>query len=589
MSQSLRELQSVVPFMAGLRWRYGLGALLLVITNACALLIPWLLKLAIDGLQTGSGGLSPSNIAIIICLVACLYAVVRTFSRTVLFNAARLIEYQMRDRLLSRLLTLDSRLAPYGGGAEVLSRFSNDLMNVRMLLGFGCMSIVNAVIVYGAALWQMVRLDLWLTVLAVAPLPLMVIAVRMISERIFQASLASQEKLGGLTAFSDETVKAVRMLKSYRREQGRGEQFATMSRDYRAQNLVLGRLRGFIMPVTALATGLGMVAVVYVGGGAVAAGRMSLGGFVAFTGYLALLVWPTAMLGWIITLVQRGAASMTRLNQVLFAPPALEDIPDAQELVTRQAVSLDFKDVSVVIHGRKLLDHITFQVPAGSRVGITGPVGCGKSTLLRLLLRLQAPSSGRIDIDGVALEQYTIDSLRSRVGYVPQDAQLFSRSIAENIRYGGDNSLELALAEAGLAKDVASFSDGIHTVIGERGITLSGGQRQRVALARVLAGAPSLLLLDDPLASVDVEREEAILATLRDAGRGKTVLIVSQRVSAFKDCAIILYLEDGKLVECDTPQALLAHPSRYRRLVEMQAGVLPDDALFSCGGLCEPA
>jgi ATP-binding cassette subfamily B protein len=242
--------------------------------------------------------------------------------------------------------------------------------------------------------------------------------------------------------------------------------------------------------------------------------------------------------------------------------------------LARGGIRISFENVSVELGGREVLSGITCEIPAGSRVGITGPVGSGKTTLLRVLMRLVPLNNGAVLLNGQPLEQFTISSLREQVGYVPQDAQLFSRTIAENIRYGGERPLVEVLEQAGLDQDVQHFPAGTDTLIGERGITLSGGQRQRVALGRVLAGDPSLLLLDDPLASVDVAREESILGTLEEAGQGKTVLIVSQRVSAFKDCAILLYLEEGRLVECDRPEVLLARPSRYRHLVMMQSGTV---------------
>ncbi|MFW9603782.1 MAG: ABC transporter ATP-binding protein [Trichlorobacter sp.] len=574
MHRSFRELASLYPYVKGLRWRYRLGALLLVIANSCAMAIPWLMQQSIDGMRNPAAGIfSPVVAAMSIVGVAACYAVVRIYSRTVLFNAARLIEFQLRDAMLARLVAIDSRRISQGTGADVLSRFSNDLSNLRMLLGFGGMSIINALVVYGAALYLMLRIDGILTILAIAPLPVMVLATRGISQRIFQVSLAAQQGLGEITAFCDETIRVVRLFKSYGRESMRETQFSLLSASYLDHNLALGRLRGFIMPITALATGVSMVTVVLVGGRAVSSGTMSLGQFVAFTGYLALLVWPTAMLGWILTLIQRGAASMSRINEVLTAEPAITDSPTAVPLA-RGGIRISFENVSVELGGREVLSGITCEIPAGSRVGITGPVGSGKTTLLRVLMRLVPLNNGAVLLNGQPLEQFTISSLREQVGYVPQDAQLFSRTIAENIRYGGERPLVEVLEQAGLDQDVQHFPAGTDTLIGERGITLSGGQRQRVALGRVLAGDPSLLLLDDPLASVDVAREESILGTLEEAGQGKTVLIVSQRVSAFKDCAILLYLEEGRLVECDRPEVLLARPSRYRHLVMMQSGTV---------------
>ncbi len=566
----MHQLKSLYPFLSGLRWRYAGGAFLLVITNGCALLIPWLMKQAIDGLQHPAHATrSAGQIAALIALVAVLYGLVRIFSRTVILHAARLLEYRIREALFARLLVLDAGFFSRERTGDILSRFSNDLGNVRMLIGFGVLSIMNTVVLYLAALWLMVRINPWLTLAAVAPLPLMVLSVRKMSSKIFAVSREAQEELARLSSLTEESVGAIRLIKSYCRESAVAGQFRVISGQYLAKNLTLAQLRGLVMPIMAAATGAGTLAVLYLGGRLVITEQISLGQFVAFAGYLALLAWPTASLGWILTLAQRGAASMARLNEVLHGVPAVIEQPDALQ-ITGIGRGIEARKLCFSYGERLILNNICFSVAPGERVGITGPVGSGKSTLLRLICRLLPAADGMLLVDGNDVNRLGLASLRRLMGYVPQETTLFSRSIEENITYGGTGSLQSALEQAGLASDVNGFRDGLETVVGERGITLSGGQRQRVALARALVREPELLLLDDPLASVDAGREDEILNALASSWQGKTVLMVSQRLSAFRDCHRVLVLDEGRIAEQGSPDELLQREGRYAELAHLQ-------------------
>lgn len=567
---SITELKTIIPFLRGLRWRYAVGALLLVITNGAALLIPWLLKQAIDGLQSPTkAALSFTSVAAMIAAISVGYAFVRILSRTVTLNAARMLEFQIREALFARLVLLDLGFFSRERTGDILSRFSNDLTNVRMLAGFGAMSVLNTLVIYLAAVWLMVQINPWLTMAAVAPLPLMVLAVRIMSSRIFTVSRQAQDELARLSSLTEESVGAVRLIKSYCRETVMGKQFDAISGQCLVKNLELARLRGMVMPIMAAATGAGVLAVLYLGGRLVIGGQISLGQFVAFSGYLALLAWPTAVLGWILTLAQRGAASMARLNALLQSIPAVEDQPDAKEL-TGLGSGIEARKLCFSYGDRQILSDVSFSVAPGERVGITGPVGSGKSTLLRLIPRLLPVPDGMLFVDGIASNNATIASLRNLIGYLPQETALFSRSIQENVAYGGKGVVQEAVLQAGLATDLAGFSEGLETVVGERGVTLSGGQRQRVALARALVREPELLLLDDPLSSVDAGREDEILGALAKSWQGKTVLMVSQRLSAFRDCQRVLVLDEGRIVEQGAPDELVRLGGRYAELARLQ-------------------
>lgn len=566
----LTELTALLPFLQGLRWRYAAGTLLLVITNGCALLIPWLMKLAIDGLQQPAAArFTPSGIALLIAATAVVYAVVRIFSRTVILNAARLLEFAIREALFARLTLLDPGFFSRERTGDILSRFANDLTNLRMLTGFGVLSLLNTAIIYLAALWLMVGISPLLTLAAVAPLPLMILAVRALSSRIFQLSREVQEQLAGISSLTEETVGAIRLIKSYCREAHFDQLFAQATAKNLAKNLALARVRGIVMPIMGWAAGLGTLAVLYLGGRQVIADQITLGQFVAFSGYLALLVWPTASLGWILTMMQRGAASMARLNELLTAQPTVVDPPVPRHLHAL-GTGLELRGLCFSYGERRVLQDISLQVTPGERIGITGPVGSGKSTLLRLIARLLPVQPGMLLVDGHDITTVAIESYRRLIGYVPQEAQLFSRNIQENVAYGGTGAVTDAVARAGLATDLDGFADGLQTVVGERGITLSGGQRQRVALARALVREPQLLVLDDPLAAVDAGREDEILEALSANWADKTVLIVSQRLSAFRDCHRVLVLDEGRIVEEGPPALLLQHGGRYAALAQLQ-------------------
>jgi len=570
MSHGMHQLIPLLSFLHGLRWRYAVGALLLVVTNGCALLIPWLMKQAVDGFQHPEmATFSPGWIAVQIALVAGVYALVRIFSRTVILHAARLLEFQIREELFARLMKLDTGFFSRERVGDILSRFANDLTNVRMVTGFGVMSVMNTVVIYLAALWLMLRIDLWLTLTAVASLPLMVLAVRAMSSRIFTVSRQVQDELARLSSLTEESVGAIRLIKSYCREAYVAGQFDDISGQCLLKNLELARLRGLVMPIMALATGAGTLAVLYLGGRLVITGQISLGEFVAFSGYLALLAWPTAVLGWILTLVQRGAASMARLNEVLQEVPAVVEQQDAQQ-AAGIGQGIEARGLCFRYGNRSVLHDVSFTVAPGERVGITGPVGSGKSTLLRLIPRLLPLADGMLFVGGHDVNGLQLASLRSLIGYVPQEATLFSRSLEENVAYGGDGSVVTAVTRAGFAMDLAGFGEGLKTVVGERGVALSGGQRQRVALARALVREPELLLLDDPLASVDAGREDDILGALAESWQGKTVLMVSQRLSAFRDCQRVLVLDEGRIAEQGAPDELLRRGGRYAELARLQ-------------------
>lgn len=533
------------------------------------------MKLAVEALQHPLGArFSSSACALIIVFLAVLHCVTRIFSRTLILNAARIIEFRIRNDLFHRLTQLDLSYFSSSRSGDILSRFSNDLTNVRMLVGFGAMSAINTVLVYAAAVTMMIRIHPWLTFWAIFPFPIMVFIVKKVSHRLFHRSLQAQEELARLSSQAEETVSAVRLIKSYCREEYFQGEFEKTAERYLRNNLRMARLRGFIIPVMATATGAGTLIVLFMGGKLVISGVMTLGDFVAFSGYLAMLVWPTAVLGWILTLAQRGAASMSRLAGILGAEATIADHPDAQPIATLQE-GIEVRNLSFSYSDTPVINGVSFQIRAGETVGITGEVGSGKTTLLRLFSRLLPVANGMLFVDGRDINTITVGSLRRQIGYVPQETFLFSRTVADNIGYGitgghpGEN-VQKAAAQAGFLEDVEGFPEKFETPVGEKGVTLSGGQKQRLAIARAVIGNPPILLLDDPLSAVDAGREEEILNELGKFYSGRTVLIVSQRVSAFRDCSRIIVLKGGEIAEQGAPAELLQQDGPYAEICRKQ-------------------
>ncbi|MDA8429430.1 MAG: ABC transporter ATP-binding protein [Geobacteraceae bacterium] len=571
---AIKQLVLLYPYLRALRWRYVAGGCLLLATNGFALLIPWYMKLAVEGLQSpATARFSPAECALLIAMLAAMHCVTRVFSRTLVLNAARTVEFRIREDLFRKLMQLDLHYFSNSRTGDILSRFSNDLGNVRMLTGFGAMSAMNTLIIYVAAVTLMLRIHPWLTVCALAPFPVMVLVVKKVSHRLFQRSLEAQEELARLSSLAEESVSAVRLIKSYCREGLFQEQFGQVAGRYLHHNLRLARLRGLIIPVMAAATGTGTLVVLFMGGRLVIAGSITLGDFVAFSGYLAMLVWPTAVMGWILTLAQRGAASMTRLATILTAEQGVADAPDAEPLEdVREGIEL--RGLCFNYGNTRIIDGISFRIASGEKVGITGTVGSGKSTLVRLLPRLLPVADGMLFIDGRDINRITLASLRRLIGYIPQEAFLFSRTIRENIAYGllehDESRIVEAARQAGFAEDIAQFREGLDTAVGEKGVTLSGGQKQRLAIARALVTAPRVLLLDDPLSAVDAGREEEILEELKRFSMDRTVVIVSQRISAFRDCDRVIVLEKGMIAEEGRPCDLLKRGGIYTEMDRMQ-------------------
>ncbi len=586
------------PELAGIL----LGCLCLGATNALALTIPWLIKGAIDALRGGAraaGGLHALVVrnAALIAAFAVAQALIRTWSRILIFNAGRNVEYRLRGDLFRHLLRLDAGFYRRHPTGDVMSRLTNDLGSVRAMFGPGLLNLCNTALVYATTVWLLVHLSPRLTLFALLPYPALLAGARLFSRKMYTASRGIQEQLGVMSTSIQEDLAGIAVIKHYTLEPAREAKFRALNDEYLTRSLALVRARGTLSPLFAVLGGAGTLIVLWAGGREVILGRMTVGGLVAFNAYLVLLSWPTIALGWIIGVWQRGIAGWVRVRELLETAPRIADTPAdapadtpagppavAGAPVTIASPSIEVRDLSVEVDGRRLLDGVSFSLPAGATLAIVGPTGAGKTTLVDALVRMHEVAPGAVKIGGRDLTEIPLATLRGAIGYAPQDAFLFSATVAENIGFGvparsdGTPDLERvkrAAEAAGLAPDLAIFPDGYDTLVGERGLTLSGGQRQRVALARALAAEPKILILDDSLSSVDAQTEREILTRLRPILAGRTSILIAHRLATVKDADRILVIDQGRVVESGTHTELMGagglYASLYRTELDAEA------------------
>jgi ATP-binding cassette, subfamily B, multidrug efflux pump len=572
-------LRRLYPYIVPYRREYLLGLLMVVLANAFAILAPRLLGAAIDALARPGIGLAVLlRYAGLIVLAAALGGVARYGMRQLLNSASRRVETDLRDDFFAHLMRLDATFYGDWRTGDLMSRATNDILSVRMAVGPAIMYTVNTVVLGALALGFMFHVSPLLTWLALIPMVALPPVTLYFGRLIHRKYEKIQAHLGVLTTMVQENLTGARIVRAYTREAVQEQEFDDLNEEYLRRNVELAVSTGAFYPALSLMAGLGMLIVLYVGGRLVIAEAISVGEFVAFGFYLAMTIWPLIALGWVINLYQRGAASLGRIMAVLDTPPALSDPPEPRRPEQVQGV-IEFRDVGFRYPGtdRFVLRHVSFQVPAGSTVALVGPTGAGKSTVVALLARLYDPTEGVVLLDGIPLPELALATVRGAIGLVPQDAFLFSETIAENIALGIHDDapdvmapVRAAAAIAQLDEAIGGFPHGFETRLGERGVNLSGGQRQRTTLARALARDPRILVLDDSLSAVDAYTERRILHGLRDVLNDRTAVIISHRVTAVMEADVILVLSDGTIVERGTHQDLIAADGVYARLLRRQ-------------------
>jgi ATP-binding cassette subfamily B protein len=560
------------------RRAFVIGFACVIVTAAVGLSGPWVLKYAIDDLGQGVDTAKIAFYSWIILGLAALGGFFRFVMRRIIIGASRDIEYDLRNDFFAHLQRLDLAYFQSHRTGDLMSRATNDLSAVRMMIGPAVMYSATTGLFFIVGIILMVSINPRLTLFALVPLPFVSISVAYFGAVIHRRFERIQEQLSEISAITQETLSGVRVVRAYRQEPFEIERFRLANEEYVRRNRGLIRVLGVYQPSMGFLMGIGALLVLWLGSREVVAGRMTVGELVAFNSYLMMLSWPMIAFGWVTNLLQRGMASWKRMLEVMDTPPAVTDAEVTGEITDQDQIRgrIELRRLTFRYGDTVVLDDISAVLPVGTTTAIVGATGSGKSTVLHLLARLHNPPPGTVFIDGVDVRHIPLSVLRGAIGVVPQEPFLFGASIAENIAFGarGDRDtragVEQAAAVARLDKDAPSFPKGYDTVIGERGITLSGGQKQRVAIARALMIDPKVLVLDDAMSAVDTYTEEEILSRLSVIMRQRTSIIVSHRISTVRSANQILVLADGRIVERGTHDQLVLAGGTYAELHRKQ-------------------
>jgi ATP-binding cassette subfamily B protein len=515
-------------------------------------------------------------VAVIVAL-ALLNGLARLGSRFGIIGAAQRVEFDVRNDLYASMQTFSPATIAARGTGDLMARASSDVAAVKQLVGFGGLSLVSTTAAYAGAIAAMLAIEPWLTLWAMSPYPVLLLLAKRFNASVHARSEAQQAQVGALSSVVQEHLAGMAVVRAYAMERRAEATFGAANAELLRRSLALGRIEAQFSPLMSLIAGVGILVVLWAGGRAVLEGRITLGALVAFNGYLAYLAWPTIALGWTLSIVRRGLTSMGRIQEIVDAavPVARAGRPAAAFPPAAAAPSIRFEHLTFAYGDRApALRDISFEVPAGETVAVVGPTGSGKSTLALVLARLWDPPPGTVFLGGHDVRALDLATLRGSLGVVPQEAFLFSRSILDNVTLGREEvpaAVARRAAEiAGIAGEVDGFPQGFATVVGERGLTVSGGQRQRLALARALAGAPPVLVLDDVFASVDAAKEEEILAGLVREAAGRTVLLMTHRLRAARAASRVVVLVEGRVVEQGPHDALVRAGGVYARLWRIQ-------------------
>ena len=601
-----KNLRPLVPYLK--RYRRGLiwGALCVLFTNAIAVQFPQVLRHVFNELP----GITRQRLFLYALAVVGVFVAKGIFqflTRWVLIGISRDIEFDLRNDLFAHLERLSYSYFQRNRTGDIMARATNDLNAVRNLLGPAIMYSANTIVFTALAVGYMFKISPKLTMYAFLPLPVASIAIQYFGRRIHERFERIQAMFSDISARAQENFSGARVIRAYVQEQAEIAAFEGANQEYIRRSLGLVRLMGMLWPTLELMLGIASVIVLWVGGRQVLMGKMNVGEFVAFTTYMAQLMWPVIALGWVINIFQRGTASLVRINEILIQqpeiadelqigpsgdrvvgpsenqPPATRDfaLQSPDHPITRSPDfqgAIEFRNLNFAYNGVSVLKEINLRIPAGSSLAIVGPTGSGKTTLVNLIPRIYDAEPGAVLIDGRPIRQFPLDSLRRHIGFVPQETFLFSDTIRENIAFGisqedGEatlDNIQAAAEAANIAQDIEGFPEGYNTTVGERGITLSGGQKQRTAIARAVLRSPRILILDDALSSVDTHTEDKILNHLREIMRGRTTIFISHRVSTVRNADAIAVLHQGRIVELGTHDQLIARNGYYTDLYNKQ-------------------
>ena len=562
-------------------WRYKgkvlLGMACLLVTDGAQLAVPLVIRSVVDALASSSATAAfIASRSLLLLGLALVVALFRFAWRHFFFSASRLAELDLRNRILDHALTLSTRFFTKTRTGEIMALSTNDVESVRQAIAMGFVAgfdgSVYALVAIGAMLWLDPVLCLW----TILPLPLLAVIMAVSLKAVYSRWDAVQESFEELTEKVRESVAGIRVLRAYGQEEGDAKDFDAYNRDYYGKYMRYVAVDAFFHPAILLVAGSCLAILLGVGGGRVLEGKTSIGSFVAFSSYLAMLTWPMIAAGWMLSLMQRAGASMARIQALLGVTDHDGAGGNGAGQAGRASGTIEVRNLTFTYPdaAAPALRGVSFSLPAGGSVGIVGEIGSGKSTIAQLIVRIYDPPEGTLFLDGEDIRALPVSYLRENVAYVPQDPFLFSDTIAENLRLSKPDATEeemrVVCEVAALHQEIAEFPLGYQTVLGERGITLSGGQKQRLCLARALLKPAPVLVLDDTLSAVDADAERRILAGLKAAARERTLVVVSHRVSAVRELDKILCLQRGEVIQSGTHAELSALPGYYRQMVELQ-------------------
>lgn len=570
---ALSELRRLLPYLRRYKGRTTLGLLFITLSNVCSTTVPHVVGTTIDAVKTS--GTTQSDIVWLITQILLLTIGSGFFmfcTRRTIIVMSRLVEEDLRNDFVNALKVQPSKFFHDRSTGSLLAHFSNDIGSVREFIGPAIMYTANTVTTFAFALSWMINLNGWLSAAILIPVPLVSMLTYRLGRRIHANYRIVQEHYEHITTHAQETASGIRVVRAYARGTDEAERFDDLSHEYYRKNMRLARIQALMMPGMTVLFNLSYVIVIGVGGWLVASNDLTVGELTQFFIYLNQLLWPIAAIGWVTSMIQRGAASIGRLGAIIDAPTSISSgtyVPEAL------AGGIDFENVTLRYDAAApVLDDISFKIAPGESLGIVGSVGSGKSSIIGLLPRLYDVSSGSVRIDAHDVREYPLNVLRAAIAVVPQESFLFSDTIRENIRFGrpsaSDADVQRAAEIAQLPTDITTLPAGFETVVGERGVTLSGGQKQRTALARAILSDPRILILDDSLSAVDAATEDRIMSRLEEVMRGRTTIVISHRISTVQRCSTIIVLDHGRIVERGSHSELLERRGLYFDMYERQ-------------------
>ena len=573
----MKSIALIKPYFKEHRRKITIGLLSLIVVDVLQLFIPRIIKWAVDGLtalQIEKGQLL--LYAVYMAVIAVLIGAFRYVWRRCLLGTSRRVEEGLRNRLFTHVQTLSASFFDRTQTGDLMAHATNDIQQVRMATGMGLVALNDAIVLGTAAIAFMLYINVTLTLFVLIPMPLITISTKFFSKQMHRRYQRVQATFSDLTEVIRERFAGIRLIKAHNREDKAATRVDAVSKDYVRENLGLVKIVGSFFPLMLLFTNLSLAVVLYLGGRQTMALTITPGDFVAFISYLALLTWPMMALGWVTNLIQRGRASLDRLNRILETRPEVKDQKHAKRL-GRYEGRIDFEDVHFAYEpngSQTTLSGVTLTVEPGTVLGIVGPPGSGKTTLVNLIPRRYEVSRGSIRVDGHDIRTLQLENLRSQIAFMPQEPFLFAGTIRENITFDNpsiaESRLQKIAQKAALYETIRAFPTNYETIVGEKGVILSGGQKQRIALARAMLRDARILVLDDPISQVDLATGNAIIETLKSMIGRKTIIIVSHRISAVRFADQIIALEQGRIVEQGTHRQLIATDRYYARAYRLQ-------------------